>query len=167
MDHDAFYREIEGRFGTVGDAMTRRVLTFEPEIRASDAALRLADEGIAGGPVVEGGRVVGIVTLRDLLFREGHVAAQTSGPFLRGERHLANLTVAEVMTREVVTIRATDLLVHAIEVMDSAGVNRLPVVDEQDRPVGILARDDVLRVIARVLRAHGAPHPGAPRLEPN
>ena len=69
MDHDSFYREIEGRFGTVGDAMTRRVLTFEPEIRASDAALRLADEGIAGGPVVEGGRVVGIVTLRDLLFR--------------------------------------------------------------------------------------------------
>ena len=71
------------------------------------------------------------------------------------------------MTREVVTIRATDLLVLAIEVMDSAGVNRLPVVDEQDRPVGILARDDVLRVIAGVLRAHGAPHPGAPRLEPN
>jgi CBS domain-containing protein len=167
MDHDAFYREIEDRFGTVGDAMTRRVLTFEPDMRASDAAMRLAAEGIAGGPVVEGGRVVGILTLRDLLEREGHTAAQTSGPFLRGERHLAHLTVAEVMTKEVVTAHAGDPLVHAIEVMESAGVNRLPVVDEQDRPVGILARDDVLRVIARVLRAHGAPHPGAPRIEPD
>lgn len=167
MDHDAFSREVEHRFGTVGDAMTRRVLTFEPEMRASDAALRLASEGIAGGPVVEGGRVVGVLTLRDLLEREGHVTSQTSGPFLRGERHLAKLTVAEVMTKEVVTARAADPLVHAIELMDAAGVNRLPVVDDQDRPVGILARDDVLRAIAAVLRATAVPHPGAPRIEPD
>ena len=167
MDQDALRREVEQRFGTVGDAMTRRVLTFEPEMRASDAALRLASEGIAGGPVVEGGRVVGVITLRDLLEREGHVASQTSGPFLRGERHLAKLTVGDVMTKEVVTARAGDPLVSAIELMDSAGVNRLPVVDEEERAVGILARDDVLHAIATVLRTPVEPHAGAPRIEPN
>ena len=159
MDHEAFYGESEQRFGTVGDAMTRRVWTFEPEMRASDAALRLATEGIAGGPVVESGRVVGVLTLRDLLEREGHVSTQTTGPFLRGERHLANLTVADVMTREVVTVRASDPLTHAIELMDAAGVNRLPVVDAEDRPVGILARDDVLHAIARALRPPEATAP--------
>ncbi len=75
--------------------------------------------------------------------------------------------VAEVMTKEVVTARAADPLVHAIELMDAAGVNRLPVVDDQDRPVGILARDDVLRAIAAGLRATAVPHPGAPRIEPD
>ena len=153
MDHDAFRREAEERFGTVGDAMTRRVLTFDSGMRASDAALRLASEGIAGVPVVDGTRVVGIITLRDLLEREGHVAAQTSGPFLRGERHLSKLTVADVMTKDVDTTRADGPLVSAIDLMDSAGVSRLPVVDEEDRPLGILARDDVLRSIAAVLRA--------------
>jgi len=167
MDDEAFRREVGRRFGSVGEAMTRRVLTFEPGMRASDAALRLAAEGIAGGPVVEGGRVVGVLTLRDLLEREGHVAAQTSGPFLRGERHLAKLTVRDVMTAEVVTVRAGDPLVRAIELMDRAGVNRLPVVDEQERPVGILARDDVLRRVAAALRPPEEPHPGAPRIEPN
>lgn len=150
---DSFRGEVQQRFGTVGDAMTKRVITFEPNEHASDAALRLGVEGIAGGPVVDGGTVVGIITLRDLLEREGHTSSQTTGPFLRAERHLANLSVADVMTKDVVTIRAEEPLVHALEVMDSAGVNRLPVVNGQDRPVGILARDDVLHAIAQALRS--------------
>ena len=150
---DSFRGEVQQRFGTVGDAMTKRVITFEPNEHASDAALRLGVEGIAGGPVVDGGTVVGIITLRDLLEREGHTSSQTTGPFLRAERHLANLSVADVMTKDVVTIRAEEPLGHALEVMDSAGVNRLPVVNGQDRPVGILARDDVLHAIAQALRS--------------
>jgi predicted transcriptional regulator len=167
MDHDAFQREAESRFGTVGAAMTANVLTFEPETRASDAALQLAAAGVAGAPVLESGRVVGVLTLRDLLEREGHTASQMSGPFLRGERHLANLKVADVMTKEVVTAREEWPLTRAIEVMDAAGVSRLPVVDEADRSVGILARDDVLRAVARALREPPPTHPGAPRIEPN
>jgi hypothetical protein len=168
MDREAFRREAEVAFGRVGEAMTVRVVTFEPTTRASDAALRLSSEGIAGAPVVEGGQVIGVISLRDLLAREGHLAPQTSGPFLRGERHLANLTVADVMTRDVVCVRDDAPLVRAIGLMDSEGVNRLPVLDARGRPVGILARDDVIAAIARVV---GAPpvgvHPGAPVLEPD
>jgi CBS domain-containing protein len=53
--------------------------------------------------------------------------------------------------------------------MDAVGINRLPVVDGEDRCVGILTRDDVIRAVARVVReltAVGA-HPGAPELEPD
>ena len=168
MDRDAFIREAEIAFGTVRSAMTAQVVTFEPDTRASDAALRLSAEGIAGAPVVEGGRVVGVISLRDLLTHEGHLAPQTSGPFLRGERHLANLTLADVMTREVVTVHGDEALIHAIGLMDAEGVNRLPVVDEHDRPIGILARDDVISAVARVvgLQPVGA-HPGASTLEPD
>lgn len=152
MDDGTFRREAEQRFGTVADAMTRRVITFEPGQHASDAALRLGIEGIAGGPVVDGGVVVGVITLRDLLEREGHLSSQTTGPFLRAERHLSNLSVADVMTKDVVTVGADDPLVRALEMMDETGVNRLPVVNDEGRPVGILARDDVLRAMARGLR---------------
>ena len=169
MDREAFIREAEVAFGTVRSAMTAQVVTFEPGTRASDAALRLSAEGIAGAPVVDGGRVVGVVSLRDLLAREGHLAPQTSGPFLRGERHLANLKVADVMTREVVTVHGDEPLIRAIGLMDAEGVNRLPVVDEHDRPVGILARDDVLAAIARAVGAleRIGVHPGASPLEPD
>lgn len=152
MDRDAFRREADALFGTVGQAMTANVFTLDPETRASDAALRLSREGIAGAPVVDGGVIVGIITLRDLLEREGHLAPQTSGPFLRGERHLANLTAADVMTRDVVTIHRDQPLLLAIDLMDAVGVNRLPVVDERDHPVGILARDDVIHAIAIAVR---------------
>lgn len=167
VEHDDFCREAEERFGTVGRAMTRKVITLEPDMRASDAAMRLAAEGVAGAPVVDGGAVIGILTLRDLLEREGHTTTQTTGPFLRAERHLAKLTVAEVMTRNVVTAEADWPLTRAILVMDEAGVNRLPVVDERGRPVGILARDDVLRAIAAALRPPAVVHPGAPKLPPD
>jgi acetoin utilization protein AcuB len=152
MDRDAFRREAERAFGTVRESMTSRSIAFEPQDRASDAALQLGAQGVSGGPVVEAGRVVGMVTLSDLLVREGHVASQTSGPFLRGERHLAHLTVADVMTRNVVSVGADEPLVRAAELMDSAGVNRLPVVDDLGKPIGIVARDDVIRAIALVVR---------------
>ena len=169
MDKEAFRQEAEVSFGRVREAMTAQVLTFEPDDRASDAALRLSAEGVAGAPVVEAGRVVGVVSLRDLLAREWHLAPQTSGPFLRGERHLANLTVADVMTREVVTIGADEPVIRAAELMDAESVNRLPVVDEHDRPVGILARDDVIAAVARAVRALQPVdvHAGAPSLQPD
>jgi len=167
MDQDAFAREAEHHFGTVREAMTARVLALEPTLRASEAAMRLAEEGVAGAPVLEGERIVGVLTLRDLLEREGGPTTQTHGPFLRGERRLANLTVADVMTRDVVVASADWPLTRAIEAMESSGVNRLPVVDEQGRAVGILARDDVIRAVARGLREPGEHHVDAPQLEPN
>ncbi|HZP91040.1 MAG TPA: CBS domain-containing protein [Actinomycetota bacterium] len=166
----AFLRMLEARFGTVGDAMTRKVVTLDPTMRASEAAVLLSEAGVTGGPVLEEGRVIGILTLGDLERVEGRGPVQTTGPFLRGDRRLAGLTVADVMTREVVCAREHWPLTTAITVMDEVGVNRLPVIDLADRPVGILARDDVVRAIAATVRecrdaACEPAHPGRPKLE--
>ncbi len=166
----AFLRMIEARFGTVGDAMTRKVVTLDPSMRANEAAEKLSEAGVTGGPVLEEGRVIGILTLGDLERVEGRGPIQRTGPFLRGDRRLANLTVADVMTREVVCAREHWPLTTAITLMDDTGVNRLPVIDLADRPVGILARDDVLRAIAAAVRecqetAYAPVHPGRSKLE--
>ena len=64
------------------------------------------------------------------------------------------------MTAEPITARTNAPLTDAVLFMDQAGVNRIPVVDSDGRPVGILTRDDVLSELARRLRqlhprAHG------------
>jgi CBS domain-containing protein len=153
MDGDgAFRKAVDERFGTVGRAMTSNVLELSPGLLASDAVRALTEAGVAGAPVVEGGKVVGVITLRDLLDRETPGASQVTGPFLRGDRQLAGLYVADVMTRDVYTAQEDWPLSRAIMLMDEAGVNRLPVLDRDQRPVGILARDDVVRAVAKALR---------------
>jgi len=77
--------------GLVRDSMTKSVVTLRPEQSLDDAALELERAKVAGGPVVENGVVVGVVTLRDL-FKAADVplhAAATSGPWLRFEHVLA------------------------------------------------------------------------------
>lgn len=150
-----FVPEVDELFGTVADAMTTAVVTLAPSFRASEAARVLIERGVTGGPVVERGQVVGVITLSDLLDLEGPVRAST-GPFMRGDRRLASMTVADVMTRDVVTAREHWPLSRAIVVMDEAGINRLPVLDGEGKPVGILTRGDVIRSIARTYRLNTA-----------
>jgi CBS domain-containing protein len=123
---------------------------------------------VSGAPVVDHGRVVGVVTLRDLLvpvLADGPV--QTTGPFHRHEHRLTSYQVHELMTAEPVTARVDSPLAEAVVFMDQAGINRVPVVDAGGRPVGILTRDDVLRVLARRIRQLARPAGHRPQMEPD
>lgn len=160
-------KNVQDPFGRVGDAMSRQVIVLSPDMQASEAAELLADREVSGGPVVREGLVIGVVTLRDLLDVKGRARA-TSGPFPRGDQRLVVRTVADVMTRQVVTADEDWPLARAIVVMDEAGVNRLPVVDDAGRPVGILTRADVIHTMARAFWRHGGaePNSGRPAFEP-
>lgn len=139
--------------GTVGAAMTGGVMALESGTPADVAARRMEDKGVSGAPVLDQGRVVGVVTLADLLARAGaRRPIMTSGPFLRVEGALADLSVDEAMTAQVVTADPDWPLARAVSMMEEAGVNRLPVVNAEGRLVGILARDDVIRAIGRMVR---------------
>ena len=163
---------LDALLGTVEDAMTPDVVVLDPGMRAGDAEAILEKAHVAGGPVVREGHVVGMLSLTDLEPPEERLGHQRTGPFLRGERHLVGLAVQDVMSREVVFARTEWPLTRAVELMHTAGVNRLPVLDRRDRPVGILARDDVIRALARRSRATGqhpsrVREPGHPRLAPD
>jgi CBS domain-containing protein len=145
--------EVEHLLGTVGEAMTSRVVALPADLPAEVAVRRLEHAGVSGAPVVQAGRVVGVVTVRDLLSPAAVAPpAMTSGPFLRHEQLVARYRVADLMTAEPVVAGADWPLAKAGLAMDEAGINRLPVVDVAGRPVGILTRDDLISALARRLR---------------
>jgi CBS domain len=98
---------LERLLGTVGQAMTGKVVVLTADTPADVAARRLEQAQVSGAPVVDRGRVVGVVTLRDLLVAaQAAPTAQTTGPFLRYEHRLAGYRVQELMTAEPLTARA-------------------------------------------------------------
>jgi CBS domain-containing protein len=146
-------RGIEDQLGTVGEAMTSNVVALAADLAADVALRRLEERRVSGAPVVEAGRVVGVLTLRDLLTPlSAPPPVVTTGPFLRREHLLGRFRVADLMTFEPVTARVDWPLGRAVLAMAESGVNRLPVVDAAGQPVGILTRDDVIGTLARRLR---------------
>jgi len=133
--------------------MRTEVVVLHPETAVGEAARTLERAGVAGAPVVEGDRVVGIVSRSDLLARAGRP------PSTPGHRALSSATtpcwMGAIMTPQVVTVRADWPLSLAAMAMEQEGVNRLPVLGPDDRLVGIVARDDVIAGLGRAARAAG------------
>jgi CBS domain-containing protein len=147
---------LESLLGTVGEAMSGEVVVLHADTPVDVALRRLEHTQVSGAPVVDHGRVVGVVTLRDLLvpvLADGPVL--TTGPFHRHEHQLTAYRVHELMTAEPVTARPDWPLAQAVLAMEQASINRLPVVDATGRPAGILTRDDVLGALARRIREPG------------
>jgi CBS domain-containing protein len=137
---------LERPLGTVEEAMTRQVVLLAADMPAELALRRLDRMAVSGTPVVDHGRVVGVVTRRDLL-----VPTLVNDPADLSDAHsgrLAGLRVRDLMSDEPVAAKPGWELVRAVRAMLDHGVNRLPVVDDAGRPLGILTRDDVLRVVA-------------------
>jgi CBS domain-containing protein len=140
----------------VSDVMTRNVVTVEEDTPLKDVAELLLQHGVSGIPVVYDGRVVGVVSETDILYKEGDARDARRGPvawLLEGpvpdlERKLAARTAGEAMTSPPVTVRPDRPLAQAATMMLEHRVNRLPVVDH-DRLVGLVTRADLVRAFAR------------------
>jgi CBS domain-containing protein len=139
---------LEWQLGTVDEAMTRDAVLLAADMPAEMALRRLDQNAVSGAPVVDHGRVVGVITRRDLLvptLLDELSGAQAPGRLTR----LAGLRVSDLMSSEPVTAPPDCSLVQAVRTMIRHGVNRLPVVDQAGRPIGVLTRDDVLGAVAR------------------
>ena len=119
----------------VRDLMTENPTTCEPSTTAVEAARVMASEDVGPVPVVEGGRVVGIVTDRDLVVR---ILAEGKDP--------SSTTIGEIASSDLVTVQPDSELEEAERLMADSQVRRLPVV-EGDRLVGIVAQADIARAL--------------------
>jgi CBS domain-containing protein len=116
----------------VHEVMTDNPRCVTPETPVSEAARLMKIEDVGSLPILEGEKVTGVVTDRDIVVR---AVAEEKDP--RG------MPVREVASRELVTIRPDEDLSEALKLMASYQVRRLPVVDEDNRLVGVLSQADV------------------------
>ena len=115
----------------VRDAMTAEPRSAEPSQSLVEAAQVMKQEDVGSLPVVEGGRLLAVLTDRDIVVR-----AVSEGVDLRATR------LGDVASHELVTVGPDEDLDEALRLMARHQVRRLPVVDEQ-RLVGMLAQADV------------------------
>jgi CBS domain-containing protein len=119
---------------SIKEVMTRDVRACEPNATVAEAAKVMAQEDVGPVPIVEDGRLVGIVTDRDIAVR---VVAEGRDPNAT--------TVREIASTELVTVSPDDDLDEALNLLAKSQVRRLPVV-EGDRLVGIVAQADIARL---------------------
>jgi CBS domain-containing protein len=117
----------------IRDLMTENPSSCERGTPVAEAAKVMARENVGSVPVVQNGRLVGVVTDRDLVVR---VLAEGRDP--------QSTTVGEIASSELVTLSPDDGLDQALQLLARHQVRRLPVV-EGERLVGIVAQADIAR----------------------
>jgi CBS domain-containing protein len=151
----------------VKNFMNKKVISLSPDISIFDAAKILSKSNIAGAPVVEKRKMVGIISISDIVkyinIKLGKLP-KIDSPGLSSlifaiikmeklhqdfKKEMDRITchkVREVMTKNVISIPLTMSLVEVAELMEKHDVNRLPVVS-RGKLVGIVARADVIKAL--------------------
>jgi len=116
---------------TLGELMTRELLEVAPEDTLGQAAEAMVERGVGSAVVSDFGRLIGILTERDLLRA------------VAGRVHSSEARVREWMTADPVTATESMELGDAARTMLDRGFRHLPVVDDE-RPIGIVSIRDVV-----------------------
>ena len=122
----------------VQQAMTRDVITVEPEHSMEDVRTILRERRLSGTPVLREGRLVGIVSIEDLI--RSLLVTHNREP------------VKNWMSTKVTTLYADEPLVHAVQKFERYGFGRFPVIDRTTKElIGILSKGDIIRCLLRRL----------------
>lgn len=136
----------------VKDAMHKGTTCVEPSTPVMNIAKLMRDDDVGAIPVRADGRLVGIVTDRDITCRA-----------LAHNGNIGKLTAQDVMTKDVVCCSPEDDLSVAIKVMETKKIRRLPVTDARKATLGMLSLGDISHkasdeLSGEVLRAVSAHH---------
>lgn len=116
------------------DIMTHKLVTVRPDMRVFEAVKILLDRRISGAPVVEDGKLVGMLSEKDCIQALMRAVHDRLPPSL----------VGDVMSRELLTVDPQTSLLTVAHIFMTNPVRRLPVVDERGRLVGQISRRDLL-----------------------
>lgn len=118
----------------VSELMTAHVESIDPSINLRGAARRMKELGVGALPIVENGKVLGIITDRDLAcfaIAVGH--------------DLNSAPVSKVMTKQVITCKAGQDIAEAAQLMQANHIRRLLVLNDDDSLAGFFSVDDLVR----------------------
>jgi len=139
----------------VRDWMSKKVVTVDVNTSMQQAIALMMEHNISRLPVMEDGKLVGMVTDRDL--RRAAPSDTTVMEVRHILYHLSNIQMGAIMSRSVVTVLPEFTLEEFAEVLLKHKISGCPVVDREDRMVGIITRQDLLRAIVSVA---GLPNKG-------
>lgn len=137
-----------GEGARVGEVMSRGVESVRPGFTVKEAAERMLAVNIGVVPVIEDGRILGVLTDRDIVLR---VVASGLDP--------AKTKVEQTMTRSPLLVHEDERIRDVARLMEARRIRRVPVLDKEDRPVGVLSFGDFTRrseakeMVAEVLEA--------------
>ncbi|MDR0900897.1 MAG: CBS domain-containing protein [Methanobrevibacter sp.] len=121
---------------TVYDIATLNLVLLKAEDSIKEAAAILSKNSIEGAPVSENGKITGIITLSDIV------------------REIAksdiSIKVKDAMEKDVVTVKQDAKIANAVEIMHNADIGRLVLVDDNDKPIGIVTRTDIVNSITNL-----------------
>ena len=146
---------------TARDIMTPDPVTIGRDVQVVDAARIMVERSIGSLPVVEGGRLVGLVSEGDLIMQDvkiefptyihlldGFIMYPPAHARFEGElKKAVAATVDDVMTSDPVTVQVDTSIEDVATILAERGVSRLPVLDG-DVLVGIVSKHDIVRAIA-------------------
>lgn len=148
----------------IGSLMVTDVVSVIPQTPFKEVAKLLAVHRISGLPVLDADdKVLGVISESDLMLRQAGGTppppggrevrvpwrAQPSGDTGTPEAKARAVTAGELMSQPAITVRVGDTVAEAARTMAKHRVERLPVVDEEDRLVGIVTRRDLLQLFLR------------------
>ena len=152
----------------IKDVMTEDVTTFSPDASVYDCAKILRENRISGAPVVDDdGGVVGILSETDIIkiieSKDVKINLILPSPLdvlelpvrmklgldevMKNAKKAASSRAEDVMTKKVMTILPEEDISGATKIMAERNINRLPVIDEKGKLVGIVTRGDIIGAI--------------------
>jgi len=143
----------------VKDIMTKDVITIDADMPISEAANLLITRSFTGTPVMQAGKMVGIVTEADFLTRDRAVHLPTflqvfsqikifkkdEARFKEEFQRFLDTKVKDIMTTHVITVDPDTSITEVAQIFIAKRVNPIPVVKEGNL-VGIIARSDIVRI---------------------
>lgn len=134
----------------VGERMSRPPITIGPDMSINDALALFKKERIRRAPVIKGGKLVGIVSEKDLLNASPSPATTLS--IWEMNYLLSKLTVSEVMTKNVITVAEDTPIEEAARIMADNKIGGLPVV-KGARVVGIITETNLFKMFLELMGA--------------
>ncbi len=138
----------------VNRSMTKEVITIGPGTTALDARDLMQKHHIRHLPVIrEDGYLIGMVTDRDLRSAIPYEYDKVGDPVIREECQISaeDLKIERIMTTDLIKITPMDTIQDALLLIQRSNVGALPVVDEQNKLIGIISIRDLLRAFINVL----------------
>lgn len=150
----AYRHAVERLAGSIAarEIMVREVVSVGRKTPLRQVAETMADHGISGVPVIEGDKVAGMISEKDFLTRMGDQETRNFmaviAQCLKGKGCVAlpirGQNAEDIMTSPAITVRADTSIVEVANILMQKNINRVPVVDEKGKLLGIVSRTDIV-----------------------